>query len=280
MMQNHSSEKYGIGGMKLKIIDSFLSKNLKKSQINKSPEEYLSDCLKKTAVVFSVLLVISILADVEIIIAIFISALIGIFSLLILLIKPLILKRNLSEKIESEMPFALNSMAVELNINIPFEKAMLNIAREDYGLFSREMMRAYNEIKKTGAGVEAALWEITERYDSRALRRAIMQMCNAYRHDKKGSAGEPLKKIANEMLSMQKMKIKEFSAYSSMLSLVFIAVSAILPALVIAGIVISSSFMQLEFGAIEVILICTLLFPLINIATLMVIKGKTPLVLR
>jgi len=61
-----------------------------------------------------------------------------------------------------------------------------------------------------------------------------------------------------------------------MYSLVFIAVSAIVPAMFQSFILIGSYFMALSFTAEQVFIIIVVLFPIIDVGILMMINNKTP----
>ena len=62
--------------------------------------------------------------------------------------------------------------------------------------------------------------------------------------------------------------------------LVFIAVSAIGPAMFASFIIIGSYFMQIQFSAIQIFLILVIVFPSIDLLVLITINSKTPLFLR
>ena len=63
-------------------------------------------------------------------------------------------------------------------------------------------------------------------------------------------------------------------------ALVFIAVSAIVPAMFLSFVLIGSYFMKLSFTAVHVLVISTLIFPIIDAGVLMAINSKTPLFLK
>ena len=63
-------------------------------------------------------------------------------------------------------------------------------------------------------------------------------------------------------------------------SLMFIAVSAIIPAFFLAFITIGSMFMELDFTPIQVIALTAIVFPAIDLSVLFLIKEKTPVFLQ
>ena len=75
-------------------------------------------------------------------------------------------------------------------------------------------------------------------------------------------------------------KGKEFSQKLVLFSLMFIVVSAVFPALFQSFVIVGSSFMQLDFLPVHVLLVIGVLFPLIDIAALFFIRSQTPHFLR
>lgn len=193
---------------------------------------------------------------------------------------PKMRRRAAAEEIEKDLGFALMQMAVELSMNAPFEKCMVRVAEGNYGRLSQEFRRAMEEIRGAGAAVQEALFNFASRIDSLAVKRAVAQMIAAYEQGSRKDAGEPLKRIAREHFARQRAVAKEFSGKLVVFSLMFIAVSAIAPALFLAFMAVGSTFMELDFSAEQVLLIAALGFPAIDLAALFYIRSKTPRFLR
>lgn len=190
-------------------------------------------------------------------------------------------KRKIAELVEKELPFALMSMSVELNLNTSFEKVLENAAREDYGLLSKEFEKVLEEVRQNDSSIQEALFHFSERIDSRIVKRSIAQLIAVYeKGGKQGNAGFALKKLAEEQLLKQQASAREFSGKLVVFSLLFIAVSAIIPALFQSFIVVGSLFLELDFTALQVLLITIIGFPAIDLAVLVFIRAKTPLFLR
>ncbi len=194
---------------------------------------------------------------------------------------PFMKQRAAGESVEKELPFALMGMAVELNMSVPFEKCIENAsANKKYGVLSSEFKKVLYEVRECGASMQEALFGFAERAGSLIVKRAVTQLVSAYEQGSGSNAGQPLKMIAKEQFARQRAISKEFSGKLVVFSLMFIAVSAIVPALFQAFIVVGSTFMELDFTAGDVLLIAALGFPAIDIAVLAYIRGKTPAFLR
>lgn len=189
---------------------------------------------------------------------------------------PVAKKKKKAGLMEKKLPFALMQLAVELDLGLAFEQALENIVQADYGLLSQEFNKAIKEVEESGASMQEALLHLSERIDSLNLKRAIAQLVNAYEQGSKSRAGEAVKKIAQEQLAKQKALAKEFSGKIVMLSLMFIMVSAVAPALFLAFIIVGSTFLDLIFTPAQTLLISCLGFPLADISIFYFIKFKTP----
>ncbi len=192
------------------------------------------------------------------------------------LYRPKLRRRKFALKIEKDMPFALLSLAVETEMDVQFETALGNIAMQDYGLVSAEFRKIVSEIRDSGASVQEALFNFAERANSLDVKRAITQIVAAYEQGSGKRSSSPLKKLAHEMLLKQHSESKEFSNKLVVFSLMFIAVSAIVPALFQAFIIVGSAFLALQLSALQILLIVALLFPALDVAVLLYIRARTP----
>jgi hypothetical protein len=107
------------------------------------------------------------------------------------------------------------------------------------------------------------------------LKRALSQIVFVYEHAGKNKASA-IRNLAREQLSVQRTQSKEFSSKLVVYSLLFIAVSVILPSLFQAVILIGSSFMEISFTPLQVVLIVTIVFPIVDVFALFFVKNKTP----
>lgn len=254
-----------------------LDENLLMAGMKRSAREYLEECLKKSAAVSLSAFCLFLLLGFEIINAFA-------FLLLCFLLSALLLTRLPKEKalkkgklIEKELPFAMMALGIELNIGIPFEKALLKRAgKTELGI---EIAKAIAEIRMNGLSVQEAFLNMQKRIDSAFVKRAIAQLINIYENGSR-EQGEIAISIAKEMLARQKAEAKEFSGKLVMTSLLFIVVSAIVPALLLSYITVGSMFLEIEIQPLFVILIFTVILPLVDIAMLLILREKTPVFMR
>ncbi len=207
----------------------------------------------------------------------------AVFSLLafsavffLVLQKPKAKLRKKANAIEKHLPFALMQLSIDLKAGISFDSALKRLCESDYGLFSRELGKHFKGGKKAGYSTQKILLGFASENESRELRRSIAQLVSVYEHGSKQHAGEEIRRIALEILSRQKSIAKEYSGKLMVFSLAFISVSAIIPALFQAFTIVGSSFIDVSFSPLEVLLIVAVLFPLVDLALLFYIKSLTP----
>jgi hypothetical protein len=198
--------------------------------------------------------------------------------LALLLYYPKARARNYAAIVEAEMPFLLMGIALELNLGVPFHMAIEH-ASEGKGRCAKEFWLVAGEVKEQGASMQDALRHFSERIESRLVKRAIVQLAAAFEQGNRKS-GEPVKRIAMEILTRQRVESKLFSGKLVVFSLLFIAVSAVVPALFQSFSLVGSAILHMSFTATQLFLIIAVGFPLIDIGVLLYIRAKTPVFLR
>ncbi|MFA6065211.1 MAG: type II secretion system F family protein [archaeon] len=194
----------------------------------------------------------------------------------LLLQAPLAKKKAYAKKVEAELPLFLMQLSTEISIGKSFFKAIEDSCKEQSDT-SKEFALVLQDMKK-GASFSEALEQFNKRMDSLAIRRVCSNLSNLQTQGSKDTTS--IKKLAQEMLLKQRIESKEFSGKMVVYALVFIAISAIVPAMFQSFILIGSYFMKLSFTAPQVFLISVILFPIADLAVLLVIDSKTPIFLK
>ncbi len=210
------------------------------------------------------------------------SALIGGFlffpPFVFLLHLPKAKRKEHAALVEAGMPLHLMNIAMELNLGVAFEAALANSCRGKDPC-SKEFKKVLAEIEGQGASVQQALRHLGERIDSTLVKRAATHLSAAF-DQKGGERGEPLKRIATEILARQRIEGRLFSGKMVVSSLLFIGVSAIVPALFQSFSIVGSAVLNLGFTAMQLFLIIAVGFPLLDLAVLFYIRSMTPVFLR
>ena len=214
----------------------------------------------------------------ELAVSFLLAVLSGIALLGIVLYLPAVKRKRYAQIVEGQLPFALMNIAVEMNLGLKFEKILENASGQDNEI-GKEFKKVFLEATRKGASVQEALMHFSERIDSLEVKRAIALFVSVYEQGQKAS-GESVKMLAREMLAKQRAVSKEFSGKLVVYSLLFVAVSAIVPALFQSFAIVGSMVLNLSFTAQQIFLIIVIGFPSIDLATLYYIKLKTPIFLR
>jgi Flp pilus assembly protein TadB len=146
-------------------------------------------------------------------------------------------------------------------MGISFERGLESVSKEGH-YCSKEFSEILRHIR-AGASVRTAIASSAERVDSLSYKRALSQLAAAY---EQGSRGEPLKRIADDLISQQLGREKEMSSKLSLASILFISAACIVPALLLAYLVVGSSFLSFSISPLQVWLLFLVGFPLMDLA--------------
>ncbi|MDD5163766.1 MAG: hypothetical protein PHD95_06205 [Candidatus ainarchaeum sp.] len=187
--------------------------------------------------------------------------------------------------IERDLPFALLSISMDLDLNIAFEKCVFNAAKNELAT-APEFKKIFFDVKEKGMSMQEALVGFAKRNKGTAVKRAVLQLGSIYEHgssrDIAGSikSSEAVRRIALELLAKQRSESKAFSGKLVVFSLLFIAVSAIVPALFQSFIIVGSMILEISFTPMQVFLAIVVGFPLADLLVLFYIRAKTPVFLK
>jgi len=204
-----------------------------------------------------------------------IGVIIMIFVFIIQIYLPVLKQKKYARKVEAGLPMFLSKIILELKVGKDFVRAIKNVCKNNIET-EREYLRVLKDFEN-GSSISEALKKMNLRVNSLNVKRANSSLNNIYLH---GSSSETLKRLTDDLLLRQKIESKEFSGKMVVYALVFIAVSAIMPAMFASFILIGSYFMKISFTPIQIFLIIVLLFPFLDIFILFTIHSKTPIFLR
>lgn len=190
-----------------------------------SGQGYLSGALFASALFALAALFIAILFGhgVALLLAAFFLPFGAVFSCFLLL--PSLLASRRAALIDAELPFIMREFSTYLQIGLPFEKCVLRAAGGDYAL-SQDFAQISRETK-SGSSMQTALSNFSSRSQSMQVKRFSLVLSQAY---ETGSGVEQLKRMSEEMALSQLSKIREQGGRLSLISILFIATSAMLPA--------------------------------------------------
>ncbi|MFH0905731.1 MAG: hypothetical protein V1824_00155, partial [archaeon] len=165
----------------------------------------------------------------------------------------------------------LNNLANDLEKNISFKKALEN--RVDASILGQKIKLALYYTNKLGYPLSQGLQIICE--GNSDFEKVVSQLEDIITSGNKNKA-QVLRTISESLTENQYNRIRSYSSKLSFISLVFIAVSAIVPALFLMFILIGSNFLELSFTPLSIVLITIVLFPIIDIVLLFILRNSLP----
>ncbi|MAG21846.1 MAG: hypothetical protein CL943_00885 [Candidatus Diapherotrites archaeon] len=202
----------------------------------------------------------------------------GLFVLGIMEYAPIAKRKRYAALVESQLPLALMNIAVEINLGLKFNEILGHVAEQNNEIGS-EFRKVLREIKQQEASVQESLMHFGERIESLEVKRAIALFVSIYEQGHR-AGGESLKMLSKEMLAKQRSQSKEFSGKLVVYSLLFVAISAVVPALFQSFVIVGSMILELTLTASQIFIIIVVVFPIVDLAALYYIRLKTPIFLQ
>jgi pilus assembly protein TadC len=256
---------------------SFLEKKIsKKSNLRKKDLKKLKEDSLKMSVFISLFCLLGLEVMLKnLFLAIGLSVIIMAIVFVLMMQMPMLRIRKRVRRAESDLAYFLLDLITELKVGKDFLSALKKVCG-DKNFAAQEYAHVLRDIEK-GSSLKEALERMNNELQSNIIRRVNSNLMNLYLHGNKTGGA---KKFADELLLKQRIQSKEFSGKMVVFALVFIAVSAIVPAMFSSFILIGSYFMKIQFTAIQVFIIIVLVFPMMDASVLMLINSKTPLFLK
>lgn len=229
-------------------------------------------------IILSLLFVFLLIAgDVAWYYGIIVAAILVIFMFIQQISYPQLLVRKKVRNIEMNLLPALRAMTVQLTAGVTFYNALKNIARGSYGVISEEFQKSISAMESGTPAIEA-LERISRDNPSIFFRRAIWQIVTGMQVG--ADISGVLKEIVKSLIQEQVTEIQSYGGKLSPMSMFYMVVAIIFPALSVTFILILSTFLQVLGESYKFILFGVLgLVVLLQIVFLGMIKsGRPPLV--
>lgn len=170
----------------------------------------------------------------------------GIFSVMVLvqlIAFPIMRVTKKVRELDRNLVFALRTILVQLRSGVSLFDSMKVVAEGKYGAVSHEFHKAVGQIS-TGTIQEIALERIAEFNPSIYFRRTIWQIVNGMRAG--ADITEVLSESVNTLTEAQSIQIRNYESQMKILSLVYMMLGVIVPALGITFLIVLSSFPQIQ----------------------------------
>lgn len=190
----------------------------------------------------------------------------SVFSSLLIFLPRMELKKR-ADEISCSMPFFLRAAGMLLEMGLPFRKA-LEAAAQGEGALAEEMKGLLREADD-GLPLQKALSSLAVVFGSLPVKRAVSQMITAY---ETGSSGADMRKIGDELLSMERHRLKEHAAKSALFGLMFVISSAVMPTFFMVYAIAGGR----EVSRLEMSIAMLVVFPAIGVLILLLSKAMMP----
>lgn len=191
------------------------------------------------------------------------------YSLLLRL--PGLLAMQRATQVDADLPIILRALATELSIGVPFEDALESASKMEGP--SAAIFRSLLADLRRGVPPAEAFSSARRLTRSRMMDKALSHI--AFLHSY-GYEGSGLGKLVDEITAEHRARIKGHASKSSLLGVVLIAVSAVVPALATTYLVVGSSFMDLSLSQGDIYLLYIAVLPLLTLALLLAMRAMSP----
>lgn len=180
-------------------------------------------------------------------------------------------KQNYQRQINKEIPFFLNNLSNDLERNFPLKIALEN--RIDDSILGKKIKQIMHKVNHLGYSLSDSLISLDE--ENKDLKRVFYQIEDILSTGATSKA-DALRTLSQSILEKQNYQIKNYSTKLSFLSLIYIVVSVIVPALFLMFLLVGSNFLEISFSPLSVVFIIVILFPIIDMFIFLTMKASLP----
>ena len=173
-------------------------------------------------------------------------------------------------RMEAELPLALRTIGMMLDMKVPFAQALEAASRD--GELGSEISKALREAEG-GAGIPRALASFAERTGSGKLKKAAAQLISAH---EQGSRGSELRRMAQDLISMQRYEMRDFVSKSALFGLLFVIFAAVIPTFFLVFATAGKFALGTDVDPPAFLLAFLILFPAIDALILLVSASQMP----
>ncbi len=207
---------------------------------------------------------------------------VGIFMMIFMLFQqraaPEMFIKKRIDNIERNILPALQNILIQLRAGIPLFDVLVNTAAGDYGEVSKEFMEV---VKKINGGIPQveALERVSLENPSGIFRSTIWQMVNGMKTGT--NLSDILREIMAALAEEQILQVEEYGAVLSPLTMFYMIMTVILPAIGVNFLIVIAAFMNLEMVVTKIVFWSVYgLILMTQFMFMSIIKSKRPSLLR
>lgn len=256
----------------------YIEENLKQGNFEIQAEEYCSIMIFTSLLyfVFFTLLLGLLLAKIGLrggwLLAATVGAIVAFLIALQILMYPKMIVNKKVKNIETNLIYALRTILIQIRSGVTLFDAMNTVAKGDFEELGDEFKITVEAIE-TGMLQDEALDKMAERNPSHYLRKALWQISNGLKAG--GDVQSVIGESVSTMLREEKIGITKFGASLRLLSLMYMMIGVIMPAMGLTFLIVLGSFpnVPLDESLFWVLLISSAIMQFMYIG---IIKSKRP----
>ncbi len=272
-----SRKFYGIASH---IASKNLKWQLKQADMALDEIEYMSIAIFSSLFMFGIMfflitiLGVAVMIPLEKILSISLSLSFVMFFVTMVFLKmyPRLMVKRKIKNIERNLLSGMRHIYIQIKSGVSIFDALVSVANSDYGQFSSEIKTIVKEMN-AGKTAEKAMEESATKNASSYFRRSIWHLSNGMRAG--ADIGPLLRSIIDNLSTEQRVEIRKFGAQMNPLSLVYMLIAVIMPALGITFLMILSVFSGMTISETMFWLILVMLIVL-QFMFMGIMKSKRP----
>ena len=191
---------------------------------------------------------------------------------LIIYFLEIIKQRDLVKRIDQDLPYFLNNLANNLEKGISLKSALEIESKifenKDLGLLLKQGL---DKINKKGYSLEKAFSALS--IETENLSRSLYQITDTVTSGSTNKS-DNLRTLSKTIIEKQKSDSKRYSTKLNFISLIFIVISAVVPAIFLMFFLIGASFLELSISKTTIIFVTVVLFPVIDLFLLLFMRAN------
>jgi len=191
---------------------------------------------------------------------------------LIIYFLEIIKQRDLVKRIDQDLPYFLNNLANNLEKGISLKSALEIESKifenKDLGLLLKQGL---DKINKKGYSLEKAFSALS--IETENLSRSLYQITDTVTSGSTNKS-DNLRTLSKTIIDKQKSDSKRYSTKLNFISLIFIVISAVVPAIFLMFFLIGASFLELSISKTTIIFVTVVLFPVIDLFLLLFMRAN------
>jgi len=185
------------------------------------------------------LLLSKVMPDKFLIVGIGLGLFMGVMVFVQIIMYPALQVKKKVRAVEKNLVFALRAILVQIKSGVSLFDSLAMVARGDYEAISEEFQKAVDEIN-TGTPEQAAIERMSENNPSPFLRKSLWQIVNGMNAG--ADISDVLSETVSSMIREQKIAINKYGSQLRVLSLMYMMIGVIMPALGVTLLIILFTF--------------------------------------